>query len=44
MSNFQTNNQQYGSHYGRSNSVNQQKMVTTTLDFLKQSDPKNFIH
>ena len=43
MSNFQTNNQSYGSHYTRTNSLNKAK-ITTTLDFLKQNDQKGFIH
>lgn len=44
MPDFQTNNQTYGSHYKTSQSLNKQKMVSSTLDFLKQSDGNRFIH
>ena len=44
MSQFQTNNQSYGSHYNKSSSVNKQRMANTTLDFLKQNDGNDFIH
>ena len=44
MSNFKTNNQSYGSHYKQSASLNKQRMVSSTLDFLKQTDHKGYIH
>lgn len=44
MSQFQTNNSQYGSHYKKTSSLNKQRMASSTLDFLKQSDQKGFIH
>lgn len=44
MPNFETNNQAYGSHYKTSQSLNKRRMVSSTLDFLKQSDAQGFIH
>jgi hypothetical protein len=44
MSKLQTNNQSYGSHYKQSSSLNKQRMVSSTLDFLKQTDQKGYIH
>ena len=44
MSNFKTNNQSYGSHYSKNASLSKQKMANSTLDFLKQTDQKGFIH
>jgi len=36
-----TTNQSYGSHYTKP--LNKQQMASSTLDFLRQSDPQNFI-
>jgi hypothetical protein len=44
MSKLQTNNQSYGSHYQQSSSLNKKRMVSSTLDFLKQTDQKGYIH
>lgn len=44
MSTLKTNNQQYGSHYGRSSSMSKQKIGRSTLDFLKKNDYKEFLH
>jgi hypothetical protein len=39
-----TNNQVYGSHYGRSSSQAKQKIGKSTVGFLESLDKGNFIH
>ena len=44
MSQWKTNNQSYGQHIVKSNSVPKKKVGRSTIEFLQGQDVGNFIH
>ena len=44
MSGWKTNNQNYGSHYGRSSSAPKKKIGKSTLEYLETLDKGGFVH